>query len=84
MSRFNLKLRKVNYLPGSYDVGRFQDENVREIFQVQLNIKLKSPKLDNVEDGWNNFRKIICEVADGVLGGKLETQLRILVKMFYV
>ena len=29
-----------------------------------------------MEDGWNNFRKIICEVADGVLGKKLKTAAR--------
>ena len=26
---------------------------------------------NNVEYGWNNFRKTICEVADGVLGKKV-------------
>ena len=36
-------------------------------FQEQLNTKLKSLIFDNVEDGWNNFRKTICKVADGVL-----------------
>ena len=25
-----------------------------------------SLKFDNVKDGWNNSRKTICEVADGV------------------
>ena len=26
-----------------------------------------------MEDGWNNFRKTICEVSDGVLGKKVKT-----------
>jgi len=26
-----------------------------------------------VEDGWNNFRKTVCEVADGVLGNIVNT-----------
>jgi hypothetical protein len=26
-----------------------------------------------VEDGWNNFRKIICEVAEGVVEKKART-----------
>ena len=38
-------------------------------------------KFDNVEDGWNNFRKTTCEVADGILGKKV--RLRILVKILY-
>ena len=77
MSKVNLKLkfRKGNYLPGSYDVGRLQDENLRETFQEQ-NTKLESLKFDNVEDEWNNFRKTICEVADGVLGKKVKTAAR--------
>jgi len=36
-----------------------------------LKTKLESLKLDNIEDGWNNFRKIICEFVDGVLGMKV-------------
>ena len=69
MSKVNLKLkfRKGNSLPESYDVGRLQDENLR---------KLESLKFDNVEDGWNNFRKTICEVADGVLGKSAKTATR--------
>ena len=43
-----------------------QVENLIEIFHEQLNSKPESLKFDNVEDGWNNFRKRICEVADGV------------------
>ena len=78
MSRLNLKLifRKGNYLPGSYVVGRLQDGNLRETFQGQLNTKLESMEFDNVEDSWNNFRKTICEVADGVLGKKIKTAAR--------
>ena len=38
--------RKVNYLPGSYDVGKPHDENLRGYFQEQLNTKLESLKLD--------------------------------------
>jgi len=44
-----MKFRNGNYLPGSYDAGRLQDENLREIFQEQLNTKLESLKFDNVE-----------------------------------
>ena len=33
-------------------------------------------KFDSVEDEWNNFRKTICEVADGVLGKKVQTAAR--------
>ena len=59
MSRVNLKLnfRNGNYLPGIYDFGRFQDENLRETFQELLNTTLESLKFDSVEDGWNNFKK---------------------------
>ena len=41
VSRVNLKLKfwKGNYLLGNYDVGRLQDENLRETFQEQLNTK---------------------------------------------
>ena len=44
VSKVNLKLkfRNDNYLPGTYDVGRLQDENLRETFQEQLNTKLDS------------------------------------------
>ena len=49
---------------------------MRETFQVQLNIKLESLKFVSVEDGWNNFRKTICEVADGVLGNKVKIAAR--------
>ena len=41
-----------------------------------MNSKLESLKFGNVEDGWNKFRKIICEVADGVLGKKVMTAAR--------
>jgi hypothetical protein len=54
---------------------------LRETFQEQLNTKLQSLKFDNVEDAWNNFRKIICEVADGVLGKKFRTAARIKVSI---
>ena len=29
-----------------------------------------------MEDGWNNFRKAICEVASGVLWKKVKTAAR--------
>ena len=75
VSKVNLKLKfwKGNYLPESYDVGRLQDENLRKNFQELLNPKLESLKFDNVEDVWNNFRKTICEFADGVLGRSAKT-----------
>ena len=78
MFRVNLKLkfRKGSYLPESYDGGRLQNENLRETSQEQLDTKLESLKFDNVEDGWNNFRKRVCEVADGVLGKKVKTASR--------
>ena len=78
VSKVNLKSMfwKGNYLPESYDVGRFQDENLRKTFQEQLNIKLEILKFDNVEDGWNNLRKTICEVADGVLRKSTKTAPR--------
>ena len=59
MSKVNLKLkfRKGNYLPGSYDIGRLRDANLRATYQEQLNTKLESLEFDNMEDGWNNFRK---------------------------
>ena len=66
VSRVNLKpkFRKGYYLLGIYDrfmiVGRVQDENLRETFQEQL----------------NNFRKTICEFADGVLEKKVRTAAR--------
>ena len=78
VSKVNLKLKfwKGNYLPESCDVGRLQDENLRKTFQEQLNTKLENSKFDNVEDGWNKFRKTICEVADGVLGESAKTATR--------
>ena len=41
-----------------------------------MNAKVDGLKFDNVEDGWNNFRKIICEVANGVLGKKVRNATR--------
>ena len=78
VSRVNLKLKsqKGNYLRRSDDVGTLQDEHLRETFQAQLNTKLASLKLDNVEDGWNKFWKTICEVTDVVLGKKGRTIAR--------
>ena len=29
-----------------------------------------------MEDGWNKFRKTICEAADGVLGKSVKTATR--------
>ena len=86
LSKANLKLkfRKGNYLPESYDVGRLQDENLRETFLEQQISKLESLKFDNVEDGWNNYRKTICEVADGVLGKSAKTATRNINKKLYV
>ena len=66
--KLKLKFRKGKCLPGRYDVGRLQDENLRENFEEQLNATLKSLEFDNVEDEWNNFRQTVCEDADGVLG----------------
>jgi len=44
---------------------------LEETFEEQLNTKLESLKFDNVEDGLNNLRKIVFEVAVGVLGKKV-------------
>jgi len=63
-------------IPEIYYVGRLQDENLRETFQEQLNAKLDSLNFNSVEYGWNNFRKTICEVADGVLGKKAKSSFR--------
>ena len=41
-----------------------------------MNTKLESLKFDNVEYGWNNFRKTICEVADCVLRKSAKTATR--------
>ena len=49
---------------------------MRETFKEQLNTKLESLKFDKMEDGWDNFRKTICDVADGVLGKKVKTAAR--------
>ena len=59
----------------------FQDENLRITFQDKLNIKLDSLKLDNENDGWNNFSKIVCEAAGVVKIGNLEPQPGKLVKI---
>ena len=50
LSRVNLKLKFLNgnYLPGSYDVGRLQDENLSETFQEQLDTKLERLKFDKL------------------------------------
>ena len=37
---------------------------------------MRVENFNNVEDGWNNFRKMICEVADGVLGKKARIAAR--------
>jgi len=44
---------------------------MRETLKKQLNSKLKSLKFNNVKDGWDNFREIVCKVADGVSGKKV-------------
>ena len=46
---------------------------MRETFLEQLYTKLESLKFDNVESGWNSFRRTICEVADDVLAKKVKT-----------
>ena len=62
MSRVNLKLkiRRGNYLPGSYDAGSLQDDNLRETFHKQLNAKLENLKFNNMENGWTNLKKKQC------------------------
>ena len=81
MTKVNLKLkfRKGNYLPGSYDVGRLQNDNLRETFQDQLNTKLASLKVDNLEEGCSNFRKTMCEAAEGALGKQVRKLARTIV-----
>ena len=41
-----------------------------------MNTKLEGLKSDNMEDSLNNFRKTICEIADGVLGKKVRAAAR--------
>jgi hypothetical protein len=41
-----------------------------------LNIRLDSLIFDNVEGGWNAFRKIVCEAAVGILGRKVVNAVR--------
>jgi len=78
VSRVNLKLEfgEDDYLPGICDVRRFQDKNLRETFVEQLNTELESSKFCNLEDVWNNLRKIVCEVADCALGKKVRNTAR--------
>ena len=59
MVNVKLKRRKAKYLPGSSDTGRLQDGNLSKTFQEQLNSGLESLKFDNVDDGRNNYRKIL-------------------------
>ena len=73
MVNLKLKFWRDNYLQ---DVGRLQDESLRKTFQKKFNTKHESLKFANVEDGWNNFRKIICKVADVVLGKKVNAAAR--------
>ena len=86
VSRVNLKLkfRKGNYLPRSYDVGRLQDKNLREMFHERLNTKFESLKFDNMEDEWNIFRKTVFEINDGVLGEKVKAAARNISEKLYV
>ena len=51
-------------------------KRANSILQELLNIKFVSLKFDSIEDGWNNFRKIISKVAVGVLGKKVWTAAR--------
>jgi len=48
-------------------------EGNHQKFNVKLNSKIQ---FDNVKDRWNNFMKIVCEVADGVLGKKVRNSYR--------
>jgi len=41
-----------------------------------LNAKLESLKSGNVENGWNNFRKLVCEVSDRVFGKRVKNVAR--------
>ena len=41
-----------------------------------MNTELKSLKFDNVEETWNNFGKLVCEVTDVVLGKKIRNTAR--------
>ena len=67
----------------SNDAGRLQDENWRDTFQGQWDTKLEN-KFDNVEDGWNNFKKIVCEFADGVLGKIFRNAARNIIENSYI
>jgi hypothetical protein len=75
VSRVNskLKFRNDNHFLGSYDVNRLKYEDLKEVFQEQLNIKLQSSKFDNVEAGWNNFRKKL-DLRQNNLGARIFAQ----------
>jgi len=47
VSRVNLKLKfiKGKYLPGSYDVGRFKDENFKKNFAGTVEHEAREPKI---------------------------------------
>ena len=49
----------------------FKMRNGEKPSEEQLSLKLDCLEFDSIEDRWNNFRKIIYEVADGVLGEKV-------------
>jgi hypothetical protein len=61
---------------GSYDVGRLQVENLRETFQEEFNNKPVILKFYRVKDGWKNFRIILCQFADSILGKKISNVAR--------
>ena len=49
-----------------------------------MNAKLEILKTVDVEDRWNNYRKTICEVADGVLRNKVRSAARNIGEKFSV
>ena len=49
-----------------------------------MNTKLEILKFDNMDNRWNNFRKTVCEVADGVLGKSAKTTTKNISKKHYV
>ena len=60
--------------------SKYCTDNLKPITSNSLrlneNLRIWNLKFDNVEDEWNNFGKIVCVAADGVLGKKVRNAAR--------
>ena len=83
-SNLQLKFRKGDYFPGSYVVGKFQDENLRGNFQEQLNIKLGGLKFYMWKMVGITLEKQFMKLLMVSWGRKLRLQLGILMRKLYV